>query len=44
MKIKCPACDFENEEDTKFCSKCNEPLLNVKDSKIRREEPYIKKK
>jgi hypothetical protein len=43
MKIKCPACDFENEEDAKFCSNCNEPLFNVKDSEIRREGPYIKK-
>jgi len=43
MKIRCPACDFKNEEGTKFCSSCNEPLLNKKDSEIRREEPYIKK-
>ena len=43
MKIKCPACDFENEEGAEFCSNCNEPLFNVKDSEIRREGPYIKK-
>lgn len=43
MKIKCPACDFENEEGVKFCSNCNEPLFNIKDSEIRREGPYIKK-
>jgi CDP-diglyceride synthetase len=27
MKIKCPACNFENKEGTKFCSNCNEPLV-----------------
>ena len=27
MKIKCPACNFENEEGAKFCSNCNEPLV-----------------
>jgi hypothetical protein len=27
MKIKCPLCDFENEEGSKFCSKCNIPLI-----------------
>jgi len=43
MKIKCPACDFENEEGTKFCSNCNEPLFNVKDSETKREGSYIKK-
>ena len=30
MKIKCPACDFENEEGVKFCSNCNEPLVTPK--------------
>jgi len=30
MKIKCPACDFENEEGAKFCSNCNEPLVAPK--------------
>ena len=30
MKIKCPACNFENEESTKFCSNCNEPLVTSK--------------
>lgn len=43
MKIKCPACGFKNEEGAKFCSNCNEPLFNVKDSETRRESPYIKK-
>ena len=43
MKIKCPACGFKSEEGAKFCSNCNEPLLNVKDSEIRIEDPYIKK-
>jgi len=27
MKIKCPLCGFENEEDARFCSNCNEPLV-----------------
>jgi len=26
MKIKCPLCGFENEEVSKFCKNCNEPL------------------
>ncbi len=41
MNILCPACDFENEEDTEFCSNCNEPLVTPKipDST---ENPYIK--
>jgi len=43
MKIKCPACGFKNEEGAKFCSNCNEPLSNIKDSEIRREGPYAKK-
>jgi len=43
MKIKCPACAFENEKGAKFCGNCNEPLFNVKDSEVRRESPYIKK-
>jgi len=43
MKIKCPACGCENEEGAKFCSNCNEPLFNLKDSEVRREGPYIKK-
>jgi len=25
MKTKCPLCDFENEEGSKFCKNCNEP-------------------
>ena len=27
MKIKCPQCDFENEEGSKFCKNCNVPLF-----------------
>ena len=27
MKTKCPLCDFENEEGSKFCKNCNEPLF-----------------
>jgi len=22
MKIKCPLCDFKNEEDVRFCNNC----------------------
>ncbi len=28
--MKCPQCDFENEEGAKFCSNCNEPLVAPK--------------
>ena len=40
MKIKCPVCGCENyfsgleDEETRFCSSCNEPLF-----KIRKEKP-----
>ena len=40
MKIKCPVCGNENyftgleDEETRFCSSCNEPLF-----KIRKEKP-----
>ena len=27
MKKKCPLCGFENEEGSKFCKNCNEPLF-----------------
>lgn len=42
MKIKCPLCDFENEEGSKFCSKCNILLIKPKVFGIK-ENPYIKK-
>jgi len=41
MKIKCPQCDFENEEGSKFCKNCNEPLVKFK-SPNAIENPYIK--
>ena len=41
MKIKCPACDFENEEGSRFCKNCNEPLYKQGYSK---DNPYIKKR
>jgi len=41
MKIKCPLCDFENEEGSKFCKNCNEPLFEQKYSA---DNPYIKKR
>jgi len=39
MKIKCPLCGFENEEGSKFCKNCNEPILKQGYSK---DNPYIK--
>ena len=42
MKIKCPACAFENEEGVKFCSNCNEPLVTPKFS-INKENINIKR-
>jgi len=41
MKIKCPLCDFENEEGSKFCKNCNEPLAKFKIPNAT-ENPYIK--
>lgn len=29
MKKKCPLCETENEEDARFCKKCNEPLYDI---------------
>lgn len=40
MKIKCPLCGFENEEGSKFCKNCNEPLSKKEYSE---DNPYIKK-
>ena len=42
MKIKCPACDFENEEGAKFCSNCAEPLITPETS-INTENTNIKR-
>ena len=42
MKIKCPACNFENKEGAKFCSNCNEPLVTPKIS-INKENSHTKK-
>jgi hypothetical protein len=39
MKIKCPLCDFENGEGSKFCNNCNEPLFKQGYSE---DNPYIK--
>jgi len=41
MKIKCPLCGFENEEGSRFCSNCNEPLVKSKAPNAI-ENPYIK--
>ncbi|MBA7536762.1 hypothetical protein ES705_29026 [subsurface metagenome] len=40
MKIKCPLCGFENEEESKFCKKCNEPLSKQSHSE---DNPHLKK-
>ena len=34
MKIKCPACNFENEENTNFCSSCGKSFSEHKNSKV----------
>ena len=41
MKIKCPLCDFENEEGARFCSNCNTPLVKPKAPNATKN-PYIK--
>ena len=38
MRIKCPLCGFENEEGSKFCKSCNEPIFKQGHSK---DNPYI---
>ena len=43
MKLKCPLCDFENEEGARFCSNCNTPLVNPKTPNTT-NNPYIKTK
>jgi len=39
--MKCPQCDFENEEGSKFCSNCNIPLNEPKAFDIK-ENPHTK--
>jgi hypothetical protein len=41
MTMKCPQCDFENEEGSKFCKNCSEPLVKFKIPNAI-ENPYIK--
>ena len=41
MKIKCPQCDFKNEEGNKFCKNCNAPLYKQDYSE---DNPYIKRR
>jgi hypothetical protein len=41
MKIKCPLCDFENEEGARFCINCNTPLVKPKTPNAT-ENPYTK--
>jgi tetratricopeptide (TPR) repeat protein len=41
MKTKCPLCGLENEERSKFCKNCNEPLFKQEYSE---DNPYIKKR
>ena len=42
MKIKCPACGFENKSGVRFCSNCNEPLVTPKIS-INKENINMKR-
>jgi len=37
MKLKCPLCGFENEEGSKFCKNCNEPLYDPDINNTNRE-------
>lgn len=39
--MKCPLCDFENEEGSKFCKNCNAPLSKQDYSE---DNSYINKK
>jgi len=41
MKIKCPLCGLENEEDARFCSNCNTLLVESETSNTTKN-PYIK--
>ena len=41
MKIKCPQCDFENEEGSKFCKNCYIPLSK---QDYFEDNPYIKRR
>jgi hypothetical protein len=41
MSIKCPQCDFENEDGSKFCKNCNVPLSKQDYSE---DNLYTKKK
>jgi len=40
MKVKCPLCGFKNEEGSKFCKNCNEPLSK---QGCDEDTPYTKK-
>ena len=37
MKKICPLCGTENEEDSRFCKECNEPLYNPNTTNISKE-------
>ena len=41
MKIRCPLCELENEEGTRFCSNCNTPLVES-ENPTTTKNPYIK--
>jgi len=34
MSIKCPLCDFDNEDGSNFCAKCSIPLSKDDDLDI----------
>ena len=48
MSIKCPLCDFDNEDGSNFCAKCSIPLSKDgdldKENVIRKEEEKVEEK
>jgi len=49
MKVECPLCGLENEEGSKFCNNCNEPLFkseidnSQKDTEFQRNVDWTEK-
>ncbi len=48
MSIKCPICDFDNEDGSNFCAKCSIPLSKdddlEKENVIKKEEEKVEEK
>jgi serine/threonine protein kinase/Tfp pilus assembly protein PilF len=38
--MKCPKCDFENPEETRFCGNCAEPLRSSEETAVPQTETY----